>query len=312
MSGAERFPFVQLELAGTVGLDEGRYLAREDGGGERVLVVGVRDAPARPRRRLRRPRPTEVEPEAGDARPIPVTTLTVVAAEPLGDRAAAERWLEGLRADPDAIGAEIASALRLVNEAVHVQRTAAMDPGIADVTVQHAVAARVGYGTGDGLADGRWERAVEPPAALRTGRTEALRPQEQIAAALGGRERMPVCEELLIRARADVDAGRAREAALQLRVGLEALLAELDDAAGDPASRGEGDASPRGDVVAQQVADLRRRQAADIAELAERRRNTGEAANEALRGELSDERAAEVTETLGICERVIRRRRLGA
>ena len=44
---------------------------------------------------------------------------------------------------------------------------------------------------------------------------------------LGGRERVDVCETLLLRARADLDAGREREAALQLRVGLEALLAEL-------------------------------------------------------------------------------------
>ena len=36
------------------------------------------------------------------------------------------------------------------------------------------------------------------------------------------------CELLLIRARADLDAGRTREAALQLRVGLEALLAERE------------------------------------------------------------------------------------
>ena len=38
------------------------------------------------------------------------------------------------------------------------------------------------------------------------------------------------CETLLLRARADLDAGRRREAALQLRVGLEALLVELEEA----------------------------------------------------------------------------------
>ena len=41
----------------------------------------------------------------------------------------------------------------------------------------------------------------------------------------------------------------------------------------------------------------------------ERRSITGEAANEALGGELGDGRMAEVTETLRLCERVLRRRR---
>ena len=75
-----------------------------------------------------------------------------------------------------------------------------------------------------------------------------------------------------------------REAALQLRVGLEALLAER-----------EALAAPDQDE--------------DLAALDERRAITGEAANEALAGELSDERAAEVTESLRLCERVLRRKR---
>ena len=44
--------------------------------------------------------------------------------------------------------------------------------------------------------------------------------------------------------------------------------------------------------------------------LAERRGLTGEAATEALGGELTPERAAEVEETLALCERVLRRRRI--
>ena len=95
---------------------------------------------------------------------------------------------------------------------------------------------------------------------------------------------MAACELLLIRARSDLDAGRVREAALQVRVGLEALLADR-----------EALAAPDQDK--------------DFAALDERRAITGEAANEALAGELSDERAAEVTETLRIAERVLRRKR---
>ena len=43
---------------------------------------------------------------------------------------------------------------------------------------------------------------------------------------------MLACEELVLRARADLDAGRFREAALQARVALESLLAEMPEIPG--------------------------------------------------------------------------------
>jgi len=104
-----------------------------------------------------------------------------------------------------------------------------------------------------------------------------------MAALLGLRDTALACEELVLRARADSDAGRGREAALQLRVGLEALLAERKRLTGHG-------------------------QEPDLDELAGRRGITGEAANEALQGRLSAEREREVEETLAICERVLRRR----
>jgi hypothetical protein len=103
---------------------------------------------------------------------------------------------------------------------------------------------------------------------------------------LGGREQADACETLLLRARADLDAGRGREAALQLRVGLEALLAELGDAVSNPDHR------------------------EDMATLNERRAEAGEAANLALGGELPAARGEQVRELLEICERVLRRRRI--
>jgi hypothetical protein len=48
----------------------------------------------------------------------------------------------------------------------------------------------------------------------------------------------------------------------------------------------------------------------DMATLQERRGEAGEAANEALRGELTPETTARVGELLAICERVLRRRRV--
>jgi hypothetical protein len=280
VSGQDRLPFVQFELAGTVGLDEGRYLGRDP---ERVLVVRIAGAPEPPRRRIGRAKPKRAEPEA-TVPTVPLTTLTAIRPRPLGDQATAERWLRALRDNPEAIAAELADALDFVNGAVHAQRTAVLDPGLADVAAEHALAVRIGFGGGEQLAEGRFTEALEVPRSARRRRGEMLRPQERVAAVLAGRETVAVCELLVLRARSDLDAGRGREAALQLRVGLEALLAERDSLA-----------APGQDE--------------DLAALAERRRITGEAANQALHGELSDPRTAEVAETLRLCERVLRRQR---
>lgn len=216
---------------------------------------------------------------------MPVTTLTVIRPEPLGDIDAAQGWLAALRDDPESLDAELEHALVLVNLAIHAHRSAAMDGSLPDVSAEAALGVKVGFGSGQGLAEGRFESAIEVPhSSRRQRRADALRPQERVAAVLGGRERVPACEALLLRARSDLDAGRVREAALQLRVGLEALLAERE------AFRAAG-------------------QEEDLAALEARRRATGEAANEALGSELADARAQQVAETLALCERVIRRKR---
>jgi hypothetical protein len=49
-------------------------------------------------------------------------------------------------------------------------------------------------------------------------------------------------------------------------------------------------------------------QAPDLEFLDTRRKVTGEAANEALKGPLTADREAEVSATLNVCERVLRRR----
>jgi hypothetical protein len=275
---SERFRFVQLEFAGALGLDQGRYLAREP---ERVLVVAVADAPPAPRRRLRRPRPQDVDPDA-KPKSVPLTTLTVVRPEVLSDVEAAAQWFERIRDDVEALSDELEHALRIVNRALHAHRTATLDPAVADASASHALAVRLGYGTGEGLSRGRWEEAVELPPEARGRRAEVLRPQERVAAVLSHRAVVAPHESLLVRARADLNAGRVRDAALQLRVALEALLADVEGTA------------PR---LAKEMAELR-----------ERRPITGQAANEALRGELRPERQAEVAETLYLCERLLRKR----
>jgi hypothetical protein len=183
-----------------------------------VLVIG---GIAAPRRRLRRRRPREAE--RGPAE-VEVTRATVIDAEPLGELEAADAWLAR------ACGAEservVLDALAVLNQAVAGQRLAARDPWLPDADPARALVCRVGYGTGEQVADGDWESARElpPPRSART----MFAPQERLAALLGGREVALACEELALRARGDLDHGRPREAALQLSVALEAALAELE------------------------------------------------------------------------------------
>ena len=78
------------------------------------------------------------------------------------------------------------------------------------------------------MAEGEWQRAREHDAPEpRRSRTRVLHPQARLAAVLGARESLLACEELTLRARADLDQGRLREAALQVVVALDAALAEL-------------------------------------------------------------------------------------
>jgi len=189
-------------------------------------VLGTLGAPQR--RLLRRRRERGVAPNPPPAA-VPVTRATVIDAAALDGEAAAERWLAGV--DREAL---VASALATLNRVLQAHRIASADASPRDVTRGQALAVRVGYGAGEEVADGRHSAAIElpPPApggglAVGSRRSAALRPQERLAALLSGRDAALACEELALRARADLAAGRWREAALTLRVALEAALSEL-------------------------------------------------------------------------------------
>jgi hypothetical protein len=181
--------------------------------------------------RIRRPKAREVEPGPSPA-PLPLARATVIRPRPFTDARAAASWLDEVCSDKDLWRPLAVEAVQRLNRALHAHRTAAGDPYLADVDPSRAVAVRFGYGTGEEVADGHWSQARE--LAERDRRRlisrdfEALRPQERIAAVLGGRERVGAHEELLLRARGDLDAGRAATAALGLHAGLEAM-ARLDD-----------------------------------------------------------------------------------
>jgi hypothetical protein len=202
---------------------------------------------------------------------------TVVRPEPFASREHAELWLEQLRDDDDALHAELLSALAIVNRALRAQRLARADPFVAELSAAAPLVVRVGYGEGEALADGRFADAVELPRGRKRKVKRSMEsPEERFAALLGGREAPLVAEELVLRARADLDGGRPREAALQARVGLEALLAERPDS----------DVTGFRDAV-------------------------GAAANAALEGSLSAPEAEALTEALKAMEAELRRYRLG-
>ena len=100
--------------------------------------------------------------------------------------------------------------------------------GIRALRRAQTIVARVGFGAGEEVAEGRWAAAKElTVTAGRRRRSRILAPQARLAALLGAREAVLASEELTLRARSDVDQNRPREAALQLLVALDAALAEL-------------------------------------------------------------------------------------
>lgn len=190
------------------------------------MVLRTLEAPERGGRTqiLRRRRAAAAEPSHEWWRSR-VTVIDV--ASPLSpDEAAA--WLAGAGEDT------LAEGLAVVNRALHAYRIAAADPDLVPLDRRQALAARVGVGAGEEVADGRWSAVLElpwqPPARRRR---RMLAPDGRLAALLTGREREFVCEDLVLRARSDLEAGRGRHAALQVVVALDAAIAELS---ADPAA----------------------------------------------------------------------------
>lgn len=251
-----------------------------------VLVLATLGAPQRRRLGRRRARRVAAETEPTPT-PVPVTRATVIDAVPFDDERQAAAWLDA--ADRAAVAA---ARLAVLNRVIAAHRVAVADAGVRDVTLPQALAVRVGYGLGEEVADGRHSAALllptaGPAAGGGGARDAALRPMERLAALLSGRDAALACEELTLRARADADAGRTREAALMLRVALEAAIAELEP------WRDRGDLDVRLD------------------ELREARADVGAAANRALQGQLDEREEASVRRVLGRVEAALRARTAG-
>jgi len=245
------FVFIQLEFPWALGPADGRYLLRRDGGSEpqSVVVLGTLDASGRQLRddaagalsggsllrRLRAGSRT-VEPEPEPA-PVSSTRATVIDPVSLPAESQARAWLADLDAER-----EVGAAVATLNRVIHSHRVAAADPYVHDVSPVQALAIRAGWGEGEQVADGRWLHAraltwTGAPTRRRSAgarggrvgrdRSWALRPQERLAALLGGRARTLLCEEIVLRAREDLDQERPEQAALELERAFATALAEL-------------------------------------------------------------------------------------
>jgi hypothetical protein len=215
--------------------------------------------------------------------PVPTNRATVVHAEPFEGPEQAERWLAGVRGDVAARDSELAAAVSVLNRALHAYRVSRGDPTVRDVAIEQALVVRIGFGTGDEIVDGHYGEAWELPRGTSSARRSMEAPEERFAAVIGGREPVLACEELVLRVRLDLDAGRHREAALQARVALEALLAELPTIPGQR----------RGPLEADRDA-------------------VGRAANAALRGDLADELRDALSASAVRMESALRARRLSS
>jgi Arc/MetJ family transcription regulator len=245
---------------------------------ELVLVLSTLGAPER--RGLRRRKGAKVDSAAPEA--VPTNRATVVRTEPFPTLGHAESWLAAVRDDERRRDDELDRSLATINGALHAYRVAQANPHTRDVGLEQTLVARIGYGSGDEAVAGMFKEAWELPRGGRRVKRSMEAPEERFAALLGGRETVLACEELVLRARMDLTAGRGREAALQARVALEALLAELPELSGDRRGALETD---RGAV--------------------------GDAANAALRGDLTEDLADGLHSSVERMEAALKARRLG-
>jgi hypothetical protein len=236
------FLFIQLEFPWALGPPDGRYLLRGESGGEPEHVVvlgtlGARRATGRGgseragRRRWSgsRGQSTPAEPEPA---PVITTRATIVDPVSVSAEGQARSWLSDLDPERDA-----GAAVVVLNRVLHSHRIATADPYIHEVSPTQALVIRAGWGEGEQIAYGRWLHALDLPPIrrvpagrrrrLKTDHTAALRPEERLAEMLGARGASLLCEDLVLRARLDLDQGRLALAAVELDRALAAALAEL-------------------------------------------------------------------------------------
>lgn len=242
------FIFMQMEFPWALGPPDGRYLLRSrvDSEPEHVVVLGTlgagraSSAGARAggagRWSLLQRRGSRGTGRPATPEPAPVLTTRVTVIDPISLSAEhqARAWLAELDSDRD-----VRTAVAVINGVLHLHRIAAADPYVHEVSPAQALVIRAGWGEGEQVADGRWLHARELPWSTRRrrsagsrrrgvgDRSAALRPLERLAVLLGAKGTSLLCEELVLRARLDLDHGRLAHAAIELDRAYVAALGEL-------------------------------------------------------------------------------------
>ena len=243
------FIFIQMEFPWALGPPDGRYLLREgaDTEPERVVVLATLGVPYSapgtgeptqpPLRRLamlsrsrRRGLGATATPEPASA---PTARVTIIDPVSLSAEHQARAWLGDLDGER-----EVSGAAAVLNRVLHAHRIASADAYAHEVSPEQALVIRAGWGEGEQVAYGQWlhaqeldwstiERRASPRRRRARGRSSALRPQERLAVLLGGRGAALLCEELVLRARLDLDHDRVELAAVELERAFAAALPEL-------------------------------------------------------------------------------------
>lgn len=239
---AKLFVFVQFEVPFPLGPPDGRYVMREQPGGDPQHVLVLRSE--------------------GDGS----TRVTVIDAIPLSAEAQARAWMEELDNER-----QLDVALGRLNRALLAYRVAAADQEVRKVALRHASRAAIGWGTGEQVADGQYSEAVVVhsrmlrPAPPRPGELEGIMPgrhaadsaHDRFAALLGERDRALLCEELALRARDDLRAGRSALAAIELERAYSAALEELGNGSGTSTGGSRRRGRPAVAGLAERLEELR-------------------------------------------------------
>lgn len=245
-------PFVALEFSSAIGPPEGRYVVRmvEDQPPDVLQLAVVGASPPRGGLVFRKAR--KAEPDDGPREVSLMIATLIGAANGFEQRRDAVAWLDGCRGDEEQQADLLDDAIAVINRAIRAYRSAARDPLIGEIGRDDARELRIGYGEAEELSKGGWTEAFTPPPPRgpRVSRAERLRPTEAVALALGGRLPILAAEDLALRTMLDLEHGRTRSAAVQLRACIDMLVAELTDA-------GEAFEPPRDELLARS-ADVER------------------------------------------------------
>lgn len=170
---------------------------------------------------------------------VTISILTLVRAhDPLGSESEAREWLSRLEED-EFTDALLDEALGSTDRALAAEAAASGRPYGGPPAIDEVLTAKIGFGDGDLVADGRFIEALEIDArggiaSPRRERLRRTRPLARIAAILGQKEEAGACEILVPRVRADLDGGRVLAAGLAIENAARATVVEFDAALDDP------------------------------------------------------------------------------